>query len=88
MIRSVPVLECLNNDALQSLLLCMVFRSGFVSLSIYNMLGEEIKQLVAKNFQIGWHRIIWNAEGFNSGVYFYKLRVGNSEEIKKLLLLK
>jgi photosystem II stability/assembly factor-like uncharacterized protein len=49
--------------------------AGFVSLNVYNMLGEEIADLVNEQRERGWHLAVWNAGNVPSGVYFYVLRV-------------
>jgi len=36
----------------------------------------------------GEHSIVWDAENQASGIYFYKLKVGEFEEIKKMILIK
>jgi hypothetical protein len=39
-------------------------------------------------FGAGTYSVQWNATGFASGVYFYRLQAGNRAETKKLMLLK
>jgi hypothetical protein len=36
----------------------------------------------------GWKEVQWNAAGFSSGIYFYKLQTGNFVETKKMLVVK
>ncbi|HPR16812.1 MAG TPA: T9SS type A sorting domain-containing protein [Candidatus Cloacimonadota bacterium] len=62
-------------------------------LTIYNIKGEKVKQLVSDQVSAGQHTVIWNGEDdsgklVSSGIYFYKLKVGNQESIKRMLLLK
>jgi len=65
---------------------------GFVSLKVYDMLGNEIAVLVNENKPAGRYSVVWNAENYPSGVYFYKLsatgRSDNFSEVKKMTLLK
>jgi uncharacterized lipoprotein YddW (UPF0748 family) len=61
---------------------------GHVSLKIYNMLGEEISQLVNEEKEAGNYNIIWNSNGFPSGVYFYNAIYNNRSQMKKMILLK
>ena len=61
---------------------------GFVNLKIYDMLGREVATLVNENKAAGNYTIEWNASNFSSGVYFYKLQVGNNVSVKKMLLLR
>ncbi len=62
--------------------------SGYVTLKVYNTLGEEIATLVSKNLSTGRYTTEWNASGFSSGVYFYRLQAGEFVEVRRLLLLK
>jgi hypothetical protein len=63
-------------------------RSSFVTLKVFNLLGEEIATLVAQEFKAGNHTVNWNASGAPSGVYFYRLQAGAYVETKKMLLLR
>jgi agmatine/peptidylarginine deiminase len=62
-------------------------------LTIYNLKGQQISQLVNETLAAGQHSIVWNgtdASGNNvaSGVYFYKLSNGDFVDNKKMILLK
>jgi len=60
-----------------------------VDLSIYNLLGQKLAQLVNKKQSAATYNIQWNATGFASGVYLYRLAAENGFiETKKLILLK
>lgn len=61
---------------------------GFANLKIYDVLGKEVAVLVNEKKSPGEYEIIWNAESFSSGVYFYTLKAGEFAATKKLLLLK
>jgi photosystem II stability/assembly factor-like uncharacterized protein len=63
-------------------------KTSFVTLKVYNMLGEEVSTLVAENLTGGNYHIEWDATGFVSGVYYYRLEVGGFVETRKLILLK
>jgi hypothetical protein len=54
---------------------------------IYNVKGQQVDQLRITIYELGMNKVIWNAEKFASGVYFYKLNVKDSP-IKKMVLLK
>ena len=60
----------------------------FVSLKIYDVLGNEIETLVNEEKPAGTFEVTWYAESLPSGVYFYKLSAGSYIETKKMLLLK
>jgi len=63
-------------------------QDGLVRLNVYDMLGREIATLANERRSAGSYSAVWNASGFASGVYFYKLTVGNYSNIKRMTLLK
>ena len=64
-------------------------KSEFVSLRIYNMLGQEITTLVSEKLVQGNYKYNWNAAGLVSGLYFYRLETQSGfAKVKKLILLK
>lgn len=63
-------------------------RAGFVTLKIYNMLGEEVATLVHEQHAAGEHRVQWQPHDLPSGVYVYRLQAGEGTQSKKLLLFK
>lgn len=60
----------------------------FVSLKIYDLLGNEITTLVNEEKPAGVYEAVWKPENLPSGTYFYKLEAGNFVETKKMILLK
>ncbi|UCF63125.1 MAG: M20/M25/M40 family metallo-hydrolase [bacterium] len=62
--------------------------SRFTTLTIYNVLGESIATLVSGQLPAGRHTVLWNASGFPSGLYFYRLATDNSQETRKMILLE
>jgi Concanavalin A-like lectin/glucanases superfamily/Secretion system C-terminal sorting domain len=62
--------------------------SGFVTIKVYDVLGNEITTLVNEDEPSGNHSVQFNATSFSSGLYFYSLQSGNFIETKKMLLLK
>jgi hypothetical protein len=63
-------------------------QKSFVSLKIYDILGKEMMTLLNDIRDIGKYDIKFDGSGFPTGIYFYKIQVGNYKETKKLLLLK
>ncbi|MCA9742404.1 Ig-like domain-containing protein, partial [candidate division KSB1 bacterium] len=64
-----------------------------VKLVVYNLLGQEVRQLVDQVKGAGYYTIVWdglNARGIPvpSGVYYYKIVAGDYKAAKKMLLLK
>ncbi len=67
--------------------------SPFVTLEIYNLKGQKVKQLEIRNLKLGINEVFWNGTDENnksvsSGIYFYKLKTGNFEKTKKMILLR
>ncbi|MFQ5640809.1 MAG: T9SS type A sorting domain-containing protein [bacterium] len=69
-------------------------QTGNVTLRIYNLLGQEVRTLVSENQTAGSYSVAWNGkndvgEFVTSGMYFYKLKVGESFLVtRKMLFLK
>ena len=61
---------------------------SFVSIKIYNVLGNVVASLVNNQVDAGEHNVQFNAAGLSSGVYFYTIKAGNFSATKKLMLLK
>jgi sugar lactone lactonase YvrE len=71
---------------------------GFVSLIVYDILGNEVTKLVNEEKQPGTYEVQFsakggsasggNASGLPSGIYFYQLKADNSNETKKMIYLK
>ncbi len=62
--------------------------AGNVNLTIYNVLGEEVRTILNEFKEAGSYTLNFNAAGLNSGVYFYRLQANNYSEIKKMIVLK
>jgi len=60
----------------------------FVSLKVYDILGNEIATLVNEQLQPGTYEVTFDGSGLTSGIYFYRLKTGNFVDTKKLILLK
>ena len=63
-------------------------KESFVTLKVYNILGVEIASLVNEQKPAGVHKINFDASGFTSGMYIYKISTGSFEQTRKMLLLK
>ncbi|MFH0992441.1 MAG: T9SS type A sorting domain-containing protein [bacterium] len=62
--------------------------ASFVTLRVYNMMGQEIVTLVQGEVPAGEHQIQWTAKNLPTGMYFYTMDAGNISETKKLIYLK
>ncbi|GIK23066.1 MAG: T9SS type A sorting domain-containing protein [Ignavibacterium sp.] len=60
----------------------------FVSLKVYDMLGNEVKVLLDEEMSAGSYIINFDGSELASGVYLYKLIAGNRTDTKKMLLMK
>jgi hypothetical protein len=61
---------------------------SFVTLKVYDLLGRDVATLVSKELPAGTYPQQWNAAGFASGVYLYRLQAGKYSGTKKLILMK
>lgn len=59
-----------------------------VELSIYNMLGQKVTTLVSGTIEAGFHQTEWEANGFASGIYFYRMQAGTYSMVRSMLLIK
>ena len=74
---SIPDVETRHASSLQS-----------VTLKVYDILGREIALLVNEKQKPGYYEVKWDAGNQPSGVYFYRLRAGSFNQVKKMLLIK
>ena len=61
---------------------------GFVSLKVYDVLGNEIEKLVNDFKKAGSYEVGWDARNLPSGIYYYMLETGGFKDSKKMLLLR
>jgi len=57
-------------------------------LKIFNVLGEEVAELINKEMMSGKYSVNWNAAKMTSGVYFYRISTENFTQVKKMILLR
>ena len=67
--------------------------NGFVNITIYDMLGREVKTLVNQTQDVGYKSVIWDATNdyskpVSAGIYLYQIQVGDYMQTKKMVLLK
>lgn len=68
-------------------------QDAFVSVEVFNVLGERVAELVNKDLKTGLHEVIFNAANFSSGFYFYIVEAKGMDgtkyfDSKKMILLK
>lgn len=62
--------------------------AGFLSLKVYDVLGNEITTLVNEFKVAGINEVEFDASGLSSGIYLYRMQFGEYSSSKKLILLK
>ena len=62
--------------------------SGLVTLKIYNVLGQEVVELVNDVKSVGSYEVTFDASDLTSGMYVYTITSGNYSATKKMMLLK
>ena len=65
-----------------------ISKEGFVRISLYNILGKEILNMVNEQKQAGTYEYVLNSMNLNTGVYYYKMEINGFSSTRKLLLLK
>lgn len=70
-----------------------IAQNGAVKLTVYNVLGQEVRTLVNSVRNTGNYRVEWdatnnNGEKVNSGLYIYRLEAGNKMLTNKMVLMK
>ncbi|MGB5896082.1 MAG: T9SS type A sorting domain-containing protein, partial [Ignavibacteriaceae bacterium] len=61
---------------------------SFVTLKVYDVLGNEIVTLINEEMPVGSYNVEFKATQLPSGIYFYRLQAGSFVETKKMVLMK
>ena len=67
--------------------------NGLVNITIYDMLGREVKTLINQTQDAGYKSVIWDATNdygkpVSAGIYLYQIQAGEYISTKKMVLLK
>ena len=65
-----------------------IAKPGFVKLTVYNIIGQEVAVLVNGYKEAGFYTANFNASNLPSGTYIYRLQSNNSISVKKMILMK
>ena len=65
-----------------------VEKAGQVKLAVYNVLGQKVADLVNEFKAANTYKVNFDASNFTSGVYFYRLEVGDYSKTMKMMLLQ
>ena len=63
-------------------------KPGHVLIEVYNVLGQKIDMLLNKKMIAGYHEIVFDAMSHPSAIYFYRIKAGEFQDVKKMVLLK
>jgi len=63
-------------------------QSGFATLKVYNLLGEEVATLLGEHKPAGQHTVNVDASSLASGIYYYTLTAADFKQTRKMLLLR
>jgi len=62
--------------------------AGKVQISVYNVKGQKVVELLNSELDSGSHKITWQADQSPSGLYFVKMTASGTEQIQKVILMK
>ena len=63
-------------------------QSGYVTLKVYNLVGQVVKTLVSEYQEVGTYSKQFDASVLSAGIYLYKLQVNNFTSVKRMTLIK
>lgn len=63
-------------------------QTGYVTLKIYNLMGQEVMTLIDGVETAGEHNVMFDASSLSSGTYFYSMKSGDFTETKSMVLVK
>jgi len=59
-----------------------------VRIEIYDLLGRKVETLVNEEMQAGRHQVVWEADRYASGLYFYRIEAEDYSDTKRMVYLK
>jgi flagellar hook assembly protein FlgD len=67
--------------------------AGKVRLTVYNIRGQRVRDLIDDNMMRGFHKVIWDGKdngnsSVSSGLYFVRIDTGSNAVVKKVMMLK
>ncbi|MBN2413205.1 T9SS type A sorting domain-containing protein [candidate division KSB1 bacterium] len=67
--------------------------NGFVNVTVYNRMGQKIRELADNTFTAGTHHLFWDGadetgKEVASGLYFYILKIGKQKAVKKMVYVR
>lgn len=65
-----------------------ILKTGFVSIKVYDILGNEVETLLSENKPAGSYSVSFDGNKLSSGIYFYKINIGDFSDTKRMVLVK
>jgi endoglucanase len=62
--------------------------AGSVTITVYDVLGRQIRTLMNEEKQPGAYSVSWDASDVSNGIYFYQMRAGTFTDVKRLVVVK
>ncbi|MCF7912282.1 MAG: T9SS type A sorting domain-containing protein [Candidatus Cloacimonetes bacterium] len=62
--------------------------AGEVKIEVYNVKGQKVDTVVDMEYSAGTQKVIWNAKGLASGIYYYKISSNGHSDTGRMVLLK
>ena len=59
-----------------------------VKIELYNTIGQRVEILLNQHMNAGYHEVEFNAQNLSSGIYFYSIKAGEFQDVKKMVLLR
>lgn len=63
-------------------------QNSFVQLKVFDVAGREVSAIVNQMLTAGYYKYNFDASGFSSGTYFYRINAGNFSDMKKMVIIK
>jgi flagellar hook assembly protein FlgD len=63
-------------------------KTSQVKLTIYDITGREVAQLIDGVLNAGYYTVQWDASNFSSGTYIYRLTAGSYTQAKRMTVIK
>ncbi len=61
---------------------------SYVTITVFNALGERIMTLLDASLSKGMHRVVFNGRSNASGLYFYEIQAGEFTQVKKMVMMQ
>jgi hypothetical protein len=77
-----------NPFNLNTMIKFQIPNSNFVTLEIYNVLGQQVAMLVSEKLNPGIYKYNWQAINLPSGIYYCRMQAGEFKQVRKMVLLR